>query len=181
MAIEQRPRRSRRERSRLVLVAGVFVVGLGLIYPAKWLMHPWSAPGRPGLVGYWQGEVAYGSGDTRTMVLRLKDGVGGGDEGSEIGGGAQVCGAEQNATYEISGDAVNYRGTRFWLNALPTGDAAGLYLGRLDGAWDGQDGLTVSTSLLQIDPDGTASRASTTVRFQLRRAGEADFAAACDA
>jgi hypothetical protein len=47
-----------------------------------------------------QGEVAYGSGDTRATVLRLTDEVGGADEGSEIGGRATVCGAGQNATYE---------------------------------------------------------------------------------
>jgi hypothetical protein len=120
----------------------------------------------------------------RTIVLRLTEGVGGGDEGSEIGGSAKVCGAGHNATYEISGDARNYRGTQFWLNAQPTGAAAGLYLGRLEGAWDGQDDLTVSTALLQIDADGAAGFATAdtpTTRFQLRRAGKADFAAACDA
>jgi hypothetical protein len=176
MAIEQ--------RWRLVLVGSLFVVGLGLIYPARWLMHPWAAPGIPALVGYWQGEVAYGPGDNRTIVLRLTEGVGGGDEGSEIGGSAKVCGAGHNVTYEISGDARNYRGTQFWLNAQPTGAAAGLYLGRLEGAWDGQDDLTVSTALLQIDADGAAGFATAdtpTTRFQLRRAGKADFAAACDA
>ncbi|MEV4534428.1 hypothetical protein AB0J82_11425 [Asanoa sp. NPDC049518] len=40
--------------------------------------------------------------------------VGGGD-GSEIGGSAQVCGAEPT-TYAISGDARDHRGTRFFLN-----------------------------------------------------------------
>ncbi|GIF62333.1 hypothetical protein Ais01nite_03680 [Asanoa ishikariensis] len=165
----------------------MFVVGLALIYPAKWLMHPWAAPWKPGLVGYWQGEVAFGSGDSRTMVLRLRDGVGGGDEGSEIGGSAKVCGAAQTETYEISGDARDYQGTSFFLNAQFAGDAAGLYLGRLEGAWDGHDGLTISTSLLQIDQDGAAGFAgdtgtgdTPTVRFELHRAGEADFAAACD-
>ncbi|GIF47133.1 hypothetical protein Afe04nite_16720 [Asanoa ferruginea] len=161
----------------------MFVVGLGLLYPAHWLFHPWGAPFRPGLVGYWQGEVPFGSGDSRTMVLRLRDEVGGGDEGSEIGGSATVCEAGQSVTYEISGDATNYRGTRFWLNAQPTGAAAGLYLGRLNGAWDGRDGLTVSTSLLRIDPDGAAGFATPDappVSFQLGRASEADFTGACD-
>ncbi|SNT47974.1 hypothetical protein SAMN05421812_10745 [Asanoa hainanensis] len=162
-------------------MGSVFVVGLALIYPAKWLIHPWAAPWKPGLVGYWQGEVAYGPGDNRTMVLRLKDGVGGGDESSEIGGSATVCGSGQPVTYAISGYANDYRGTSFFLNAeIPT-NGVGLFLGRLDGSWDGHDSLAMSTALLKIDADGTASRVTSgDASFQLRRASEADFAAACD-
>lgn len=159
----------------------MFLVGLALIYPARWLMHPWAAPLGPALVGYWQGEVAYGPDDSRTIVLRLTEGVGGGDEGSEIGGTATVCAAEQDATYALSGDALDYRGTRLFLNAQPTRDATGLHLGRLDGAWDGHDGLTISTTLLRTAPDGSVTSADApTVRFQLHRAGKADFTARCD-
>ncbi|WP_116070628.1 hypothetical protein [Asanoa ferruginea] len=166
--------------------------GIGVIYPLHWLLNPWSAPGRPDLVGYWQGEVTYGSADTRTMVLHLTDQVGGGDEGPEIDGGAKVCAGGQSQAYEIYGDATNYRGTRFSLHARRSGDAAGLYLGQLVGTWDGRDGLTVSTELIRIDSGGVShSTTSTdtrtgittsdtpTIRFELRRAAKADYATAC--
>ncbi|WP_203715384.1 hypothetical protein [Asanoa siamensis] len=121
------------------------------------------------------------------MVLRLTHGVGGGDEGSEIGGRAKVCGADHDVTYAISGDALDYRGTRFGLNAERTDAGEGLYHRRLEGTWDGQDDLTVSTSLLRIEMDaaGTATAGvdprNPAVTLTLRRATESDFAAACGA
>jgi hypothetical protein len=78
-------------------VGALFVVGLGLIYPFHWLLNPWAAPGGPALVGYWQGEVTYGDGDSRTMVLRLTDEVGG-DEDPEIDGSGKVCATGQTQT-----------------------------------------------------------------------------------
>ena len=127
------------------------------------------------------------------MVLRLSDEVGG-DEGPEIDGSAKLCADEQTATYEIYGDALNYRGTSFSLHARRTADTAGLHLGQLDGAWDSQDGLSISTSLIRLESAGVShSTTSTdtttgittsdtpTIRFELRRAEKADFAAACAA
>ncbi|GIF96895.1 hypothetical protein [Catellatospora citrea] len=194
MAGAQRSQRRLTNGWRLVAVCGVIMAGFGLIYGSHWLLNPWAMPGRPGLVGYWQGEVTYGAGDTRTMVLRLTDQVGSGDGGPEIDGSAKVCAAEQDATYEIYGDTLNYRGTRYSLHARRPDNTAGLYLGQLDGEWDGRDGLTISTALIRVDPDGavrsttsTDTRTGTTtsdtitVRFELRRATAADFDAACDA
>ena len=125
------------------------------------------------------------------MAMRLTSDLSG-DEGPEIEGSATVCAAGQNVTYEIYGDALNYRGTRFSLHARRGGDAAGLYLGQLDGAWDGKDGLTIDTALIRIDADGHyRSTTSTDTRtgittsdtpsahFALRRTSKDDFTATC--
>jgi hypothetical protein len=103
-----------------------------------------------------------------------------------------VCAGGQSVAYEIYGDALNYRGTRFSLHARRGGDAAGLYLGQLDGSWDGKDGLTSDTELIRIDADGhSRSTTSTdtrtgietsdtpTAHFALRRTSKNDYAAAC--
>src|SRR6201991_4440854 len=87
------------------------------------------------------------------MAMRLTSDLSG-DEGPELEGGATGGAAGQNVAYEIYGDALNYRGTRFSLHAPRGGDAAGLYLGQLDGAWDGKDGLTIDTALIRIVADG---------------------------
>lgn len=199
MVTEQRPRRRPSRRRFFVGIAALLVVGFGLIYGLHFAFNPWAFTffGRSALVGYWQGEVSYGPGDNRQFALRLDDDMPTGRASCgncpNISGAARVCGADHNARYEVYGDTENYRGTRFSLNARrDETEGPGLYLGQLDGVWDGHDMLTVSSSLVRIYPDGSArSTTSTdtrtgvttsdtpTVRVELRRANEADFNGAC--
>jgi hypothetical protein len=198
MTTESRVPSRRRKRLRTsVAIVGLFVVGIPLIYCLHWASNPWAMtlPGKPGLVGYWQGTVSYGPGDERRVVLRLIADPPSGrcSNCPDIDGAAEVCGASHRAVYDIYGDPLNYRGTRFSLQARRETEGPGLYLRQLNGHWDGRDLLTVSTSLVRIDPDGAARSTTWTdeatgkimsddvpnARFELRRAGEAEYDGAC--
>ncbi|MCW3816144.1 hypothetical protein ONA91_17005 [Micromonospora sp. DR5-3] len=166
---------------------GVLVVGFGLIYGSHWLLNPWvTVPGRPGLTGYWQGEVTVAPGDNRRVVLHLK-----GDPPNrcqncpDIDGEAKVCGATQHTTYDVWGDPLNFRGTRFSLKIRPVREGPGRFLNRLDGEWDG-DLIRADTEITVIDADGVARSTTSSdrppdppLRVELRRATAGDYRAAC--
>jgi hypothetical protein len=189
MVIEEPSRRRKRRRQLLPFVGmiGVLAVGFGIVYGSHWLLNPWvSLPGRPGLTGYWQGEVAVAPGDNRRVVLHLK-----GDPSSrcstcpDIAGEAKVCGATQNTTYEVWGDPLNFRGTRFSLKVRPVREGPGRFLNRLDGEWDG-DLLKAETGITVIDADGAARWTTSSdrppdppPRLELLRATAGDYRAAC--
>ncbi|MET8908918.1 hypothetical protein [Micromonospora sp. NPDC004551] len=183
-----RPSRRRGGKLRLIVgMIGVLAIGFGLIYGSHWLLNPWvSLPGRPGLTGYWQGDVTVAPGDKRHLVLHLK-----GDPPSrcsncpDIDGTAEVCGAGQHTEYDVWGDPLNFRGTRFALKIRPVRDGPGRYLNRLDGERDG-DVLTVETGVTVVDADGVARSTTSSdrpseppLRLELRRATAADYRAAC--
>ncbi|MFG3604469.1 hypothetical protein [Micromonospora chersina] len=181
---------SRRRGGKLRVIVGgigVVAVGFGLIYGSHWLLNPWvSLPGRPGLTGYWQGDVAVAPDDNRHLVLHLK-----GDPPSrcsncpDIDGTAEVCGGGQHTEYDVWGDPLNFRGTRFALKIRPVRDGPGRYLNRLDGERDG-DLLRIEVGITIVDADGVA-RSSTSsdqapeppLLLELRRATAADYRAAC--
>lgn len=194
MVVSQHPPRRLGKLRLIVVLVVVCASGLGLIQGFHLLLNPWATtlPGKPGLVGYWQGDVTYGAGDGRRVVLELIDGNCTRCRHANIEGRAKVCGTGHKATYEIHGRPENYRGTLFSLNPQRTSQAPGLYLNYLDGQWDGVDLLTISASLSRIDENGHAQSTISTdiatgretkdppdVRFELRRGSEADFTAAC--
>ncbi|MEV0156160.1 hypothetical protein AB0H57_20865 [Micromonospora sp. NPDC050686] len=185
------PWRRRRKGNPVRLIVGlilVLAVGLGIIYGLHWVLNPWvSAPGRPGLTGYWQGEVSMADGDERILVLHLV-----GDPPDQkcyncpdIDGAAKVCGAGQRTVYEVWGDPENFRGTRFSVKTRPERHEPGLFLNYLKGEWDG-DLLRLDATITKIDPDGVARSSigddhppAPPVRVELRRATKADYRAAC--
>ncbi|MET8832758.1 hypothetical protein ABZV78_02405 [Micromonospora sp. NPDC004540] len=177
-----RPGRKPNKVRFFVMFAGLIVVGLGLVYGLHFVANPWALalPGRPALTGYWQGVVAYGPGDDRRVVLHLTD-----DEPSatdrcgdcpDLRGGIKVCQAGRAETYEIWGDPLNYRGTRFSLHTRSEDDGPGQRLNELDGDWGG-DLLRIRTSFTTLAADGTvaAGSGSPTASFDMTRADEADF------
>lgn len=187
MVIGEPSRRRGRKLRPIVGIIGVLAVGYGLIYGSHWLLNPWvSLPGRPALTGYWQGEVAVAPGDIRHLVVHLT-----GDPPNrctncpEIDGTAEVCGAGQHTEYDVWGDPLNFRGTRFSLKIRPVRDGPGRYLNRLDGERDG-DLLRVETGITVVDVNGAARWTSSSdrppeppVRLDLRRATAADYRDTC--
>ncbi|MER7440723.1 hypothetical protein [Micromonospora avicenniae] len=181
MAVRPQGRRKANTPRFLALFIALIVVGVGVVYGLHWAANPWalSLPGRPALTGYWQGTVPYGPSDDRRIVLHLTDDPPSATDrcgdcpGME--GAAKVCDAGQIETYELWGDASNYRGTRFALHTRPGADGPGPRLNELHGEWDG-DLVRISTSLIVLKDDGAATGSdSPPVTFEMTRADEKDF------
>lgn len=184
---EQRSKRCSR-RVRAVIALGVIVVlGIALIFGVHWAFRPWamSLPGRPGLVGYWQGEATFGPGDSRHVVLHLTDRAAPALSNvctscPAIHGTAEVCGAGRDTHYEVDGDPKNYTGTRFQLEMKPVDKGPGAYLDDLDGEWDG-DELGISTHVFHAFADGSVDpvESQPAVDVELHHVGQAEYDAAC--
>lgn len=181
----QRPRRRRKRKlgRHLFVVAVIFAVGLGAKYGLELAFDPWASPltGKPTLTGYWEGKVSFASGDDRQFVLQLSNT----DRGKiDIEGVGKTCGAVGAATYEVWGDALNYRGTRFTLRIRLSKEAPGLRLSGLDGVWDGGDVLKVFAGSTAVDPDGayrSNHQPADPPPFEMRRVSKATFETACTA
>jgi hypothetical protein len=190
---EPTPRRRRASRRKRYIIAlvGLAAVFFTVFYGFFWLTNPWavSLPGKPALTGHWHGELSFAPGDNRRVFLELR----GDPPGSKCRGGCpkikgtgKVCGAGQNTTYEIWGSPLNYSGTRFSLHTRSTTEGLGSYLNGLNGEWDGNDLVTVGTSLTVRGSDGAARATASTdrppdppLRFEMQRGSEAAFDGAC--
>ncbi|MGW6740189.1 hypothetical protein ACWGDX_05460 [Streptomyces sp. NPDC055025] len=161
---------------------GVLAALFGLLIVARMLLTPWDLPlpGKPRLTGYWQGEVSYTADDRRRLMLHLVH-----DNNCslacDVTGEVKVCGAAEDTSGEFAGDVHNWSGSRFSLELyLPT-RKADINMRELDGEWDG-DLIRMKTEVDVIDADGTWSsnhQMPDPPMFEMRRAGEADFEAAC--
>ncbi|TDC33439.1 hypothetical protein E1211_19180 [Micromonospora sp. 15K316] len=181
MAVRPQGRRKPNKLRFFVLFTALIVVGVGAVYGLHWAANPWalSLPGRPALTGHWQGTVPYGPADDRRIVLRLDDDPPSatdrcGDCPGMVGV-AKVCTAGDAETYELWGDARNYRGTRFSLHTRPEAEGPGPHLNELHGEWDG-DLVRIRTSLTTLGADGTTIGSdSPPVTFEMTRADEDDL------
>lgn len=181
---ELQPPRRRRKRKlgrHLFMVAAIFVAGIGSYYGLELAFDPWASPltGQPTLTGYWEGKVSLSPGNDRQFVLQLKSAKG----KLDISGDGKTCGAAGAATYEVWGDVLNYRGTRFTLHMRLWKEATGLRLSGLDGVWDG-DVLKIWAESAAIDPDGahrSNHQPADPPPFEMRRVSKATFETACTA
>ncbi|NUT35193.1 MAG: hypothetical protein HOV79_19225 [Hamadaea sp.] len=167
-----RTRRTPNTRRFIVMFAGLIVVGLGLVYGLHWLANPWALalPGKPALIGVWQGEIAPGTSGSRRIVLRLDDDPPSATDRCgdcpDLSGIAKVCAAKAVETYELWGDTDTWDGSRFFLHSRSVAQGTGTTLRELTGSWDGD--LVVMTS-----SSGDAGQQE--VRFELRRAADGDL------
>jgi hypothetical protein len=183
-----------------VIGGGLFIAaGVLFLTALEKVSDPWSVSlvGEPALVGTWWGEMRTPTGRPWAVQLEMTATSVDNDFGEDVymGGTAQVCdGANDKRGFELSGDADNWRGTRFHLSARQIVERQGeLVFGRLDGEWAGDD-MKLVGSLIRLgapagagidkagnrtvsdDPDTLAP-----VAFKLTRGTEADFLAACSA
>ena len=183
-----------------VIGGGLFIV-IGVLFLTAFekVTDPWSVSivGEPALVGTWWGEMRTPTGRPWVVQLEMTATSVDNDRGENVymAGTARVCdGANDTRGFELSGDADNWRGTRFHVSARQLVERQGeLVFGRLDGQWAGDD-MTLVGSLHRLgapvasaidregnrtvsgDPDTLAP-----VTFNLKRGVEADFLAACNA
>ncbi|MFI7520735.1 hypothetical protein [Micromonospora globbae] len=169
----------------VVMLVGLVVVGTGIVYGIHWLGHPWALalPGKPALTGYWQGDVPYGSGDERHIVLHLTDDPPSAHDRCTtcpaLSGTATVCAGDRAERYELWGNPLNYLGSRFSLHTRSEAEGPGPRLNELHGEWEG-DVIRVRTSLTRLDAAGaTVGSDSPPTTFEMSRADEAAFDAAC--
>lgn len=183
MAEPEEPAQRAHPVRRAMMIALLFT-GLATAFFAlwviHWLVHPWavSLPGKPGLVGYWHGEVRFAQDDTRRIVLDLN-----GDppmgRGTLIDGVAKVCGGPHRMSYVLDGDTHNRSGTRFWLDPSVDNYDPGVYLYRMTGEWDLADLVTIDATLATFTADDN-DPPERTVRFHLHRSSEDEFDATCE-
>lgn len=145
------------------------------LWVIHWVLNPWavSLPGKPGLVGYWRGEVPFGPDDTRRIVLDLN-----GHPADGITGAAKVCGGPHRTFYRIDGEADDRSGTRFWLSPSVDNHDPGIYLQRMKGEWDGAQLVMIDATLTTFTADHN-DPPDHPVRFQLHRSGSDEFDTTC--
>ena len=188
----------------LIWLVLMFVAAIGAYAASSRLLTPWAhaSADRSALVGYWRGEMDFGPGDTRQIVLYVrkfttlgdilldKGGTRGGAHTLDIKVRTKVCGPKDSALYHGSGDVANREGTRFTFGLEPDDGAQGQHPGNFEGIWNGEDRLEFTSRLNTRGPNGTTAAATATarptssdrtevIRFEMRRSTEDDFNAAC--
>jgi hypothetical protein len=185
---------------------GIGLIAIGLlayaaVFGLEHLVNPWSLsfPGHPALVGYWSGTMTFGPGDDRDVAIhmwRYDPGGGGGvpsGEAPDLVGRARICGPTDASTYEVTGKALNFMGTRFTVGLRVDSVQAGKNPEALNGTWDGADLIRVRTGLHTVGSDGVAGGEASTdartgdvdvkdgdIRFELRRSDKEAFGSACN-
>ncbi|MBF8194525.1 hypothetical protein ITP53_54500, partial [Nonomuraea sp. K274] len=102
---EATPRRRTSKKVGWVTFGVLVIVALTLPYLSQALFDPWalSLTGRPTLPGYWSGEMSFGRGDTRPVVMHLRA-----ETCSrcsvDVEGEAKVCVAGRSIDYRLSGE-----------------------------------------------------------------------------
>jgi hypothetical protein len=169
----------------------IFAVLIAAVFTVPWLgnalFYPWavSLTGQPTVPGYWHGEVPYGRGDLRRVIVRLTfmaPGKSCNGRCSEIRGSAKVCKGAQPVGYEIRGKALDRSGAHLSLYLTTGSKAPGAYLSSLDAEWAGGDRIGITTTLTVTEADGSWQsdhQPTKPVRFELYRGTEADVTAAC--
>ncbi|MBF8189069.1 hypothetical protein ITP53_25705 [Nonomuraea sp. K274] len=177
------PRRRMSKKLGLVIL-GVLVIA-ALPYLSQALFSPWalSLTGRPTLPGYWHGEMSFGRGDTRPVVMHLRATTCSRCS-DDIEGEATVCVAGRSIDYRLSGEAADRNAGRFTLDSWPYPDtrAPGTHLGHLEATWAGGDEISITATLHVTNPDGSWSsnkQPAEPSRFRLHRDTETNFRTAC--
>jgi hypothetical protein len=178
------------------------VAGLALIVVAvnaiDYALHPWAYSwSGPTLTGYWHGEIEFEPGDRRQIVLHLTrdlwdfDGTRSRESRFTIEGAAKICGARGSARYRVNRVTLDRSGTPFTIGFGADDLPAGKHLNETEGAWDGEDGLDLRTSLYTVASNGVAHGVASTdaqttpgdrtpkVRFEVKRTSKAAFDSTC--
>lgn len=101
-----------------------------------------------------------------------------------------MCGPKSSTRYHGRGDVADRQGTRFTFGLAPSGPVPGKHLSGIEGIWDGEDRLELTTRLYTQGPEGAIGDASIAARpqasdrtgviwFEMRRSTEEAFDAAC--
>jgi hypothetical protein len=141
------------------------------------------------LTGDWHGEIRMPGGVTQPVYIEIRPTTmpfGRCRGCPDIEGRARVCEPGGVFDYDVSGDADNYRGTRFhvFMRRLVERES-GLAPGTMQGEWSGDD-IRATAELAQMGRTASATatrgeeRASPPqVQYTLRRGTEQDFLTAC--
>jgi hypothetical protein len=171
-----------------VLKLVVFVVaGVGLLMVLEIPFAPWarSLGLWRTLTGEWFGTLRTPDGRISFVYFEIRGTVR--NHSSDIYGKAKWCDAPGRIqSYEISGDADNWRGSQFHLTTRSaTERQAGVSLGELQGEWKG-DAIRASGELVTHGPSATAwatrsarSPSAPRVYYALHRGSEDRFRTAC--
>jgi hypothetical protein len=186
--MDAKPGRKKVGRRSIAILVGLLAVYAALYFGDRLVLNPWSmsVTGAPTLLGYWEGDVAFGPADRRRFVMELRYDDPGGNCGGcpRIGGDAVLCGPSGADRYELTGHPKNRSGSRFGVGPRRTSGQPGKVLEQLNGEW-AEDRITIRTTLHVVDADGVAHSSTSTdkpvpvVVMELRRSDEAGFERAC--
>jgi hypothetical protein len=189
--------------SGLIVMVLLLVAVMAAYAAVSYWMTPWAhaSSDRQALVGYWQGEIGFGPGDTRHIALRLrkfttlsdilldKSGTRG-VAAPDIRVAAKICGPKDAMQYHGSGDVKNREGTRFTFGIEPNAGVPGKHPSEFEAVWDGENRLELTARLHMRTANGATGEAAAAarpggskepgvIRLELRRSTEEEFVAAC--
>jgi hypothetical protein len=150
------------------------------------VFNPWahSWRGRPTLTGTWTGTITTPAGQRRGLFLDLRrsrkrrGGYSTCRHCPRIEGAARTCAGGGEQSYEVWGGPDTWGGERFHLKtAPPANEHDAPRLGYLSGEWAGD--LLRLASAYEEGGAGGGLDAGGETRIEMRRGGEADFAALC--